>query len=266
MALRRGYSPALRSWDMNDRTDDSPIDFSGQRLESPNFSGCRLHDGNFEGARITDGWLNGAQISGYVKGMTVNGIEVWPLIEAEMNRLNPERVKLTATDPEGLAQGWNLIEETWSRTLETAQALPESLLYERVDDEWSLVETLRHLIMATDTWHGRMIKGEERPWHEWGMAGPWLKGPEALGLDYSAHPSLDDVMIVRRGRMDAVGQTIAGATSEELVRMCIPPDETHHPSQPHTVLNCLHVLLNEEWEHHRYATRDLAVLMARQST
>ena len=27
-----------------------------------------------------------------------------------------------------------------------------------------------------------------------------------------------------------------------------------------TVLACLHVILNEEWEHHRYAVRDLEVL------
>ena len=28
----------------------------------------------------------------------------------------------------------------------------------------------------------------------------------------------------------------------------------------HSVLQCLHVLLNEEWEHHRYTVRDLDVL------
>ena len=29
------------------------------------------------------------------------------------------------------------------------------------------------------------------------------------------------------------------------------------PEHPETVLSCLHVVLEEEWEHHRYAVRDL---------
>jgi hypothetical protein len=29
------------------------------------------------------------------------------------------------------------------------------------------------------------------------------------------------------------------------------------PENPETLLSCLYVLLNEEWEHHRYAVRDL---------
>jgi hypothetical protein len=29
------------------------------------------------------------------------------------------------------------------------------------------------------------------------------------------------------------------------------------PDHEETVLSCLHVILNEEWEHHRYAVRDL---------
>lgn len=32
-----------------------------------------------------------------------------------------------------------------------------STRHERVDDEWSLVETLRHLVFAADVWMGRMI-------------------------------------------------------------------------------------------------------------
>ena len=31
----------------------------------------------------------------------------------------------------------------------------------------------------------------------------------------------------------------------------------HDPGEPETTLSCLHVILEEEWEHHRYAVRDL---------
>jgi hypothetical protein len=60
--------------------------------------------------------------------------------------------------------------------------------------------------------------------------------------------------------MDEVEHTIAALTPEELKRVCVPPDAPGHPNSEHTVLACLHVILNEEWEHHRYAVRDLEVL------
>ena len=39
-----------------------------------------------------------------------------------------------------------------------------------------------------------------------------------------------------------------------------PPDAPGNPNREYTVLACLYVILNEEWEHHRYAVRDLEVL------
>jgi hypothetical protein len=36
----------------------------------------------------------------------------------------------------------------------------------------------------------------------------------------------------------------------------------HDPERPETTLSCLHVILNEEWEHHRYAVRDLDAVRA----
>jgi hypothetical protein len=60
--------------------------------------------------------------------------------------------------------------------------------------------------------------------------------------------------------MDEVQEVIVGAKAEELERNCVPPDTPGHPGKDHTVLECLHVILKEEWQHHRYAVRDLAVL------
>jgi hypothetical protein len=108
-----------------------------------------------------------------------------------------------------------------------------------------------------------MIKGIERPYHPWGLAGSWLTDPAGWGLDPSANPSVDDVLEVRRERMDEVKQAIAAATPEELERVCVAPASPGHPNSPHSVLACLHVILNEEWEHNRYARRDLESLEAR---
>src|SRR5947209_19714777 len=126
--------------------------YRGERLDDADFSHARLHSTNLEGTRITDGWLRNADISGYIDGLRVNGVEVAPLVEAELDRRFPERVRLRAVDPQGLADAWTLIEEVWRTTVGRAQTLPEALLSQRVDDDWSFVETLRHLIFATDTW------------------------------------------------------------------------------------------------------------------
>ena len=117
--------------------------------------------------------------------------------------------------------------------------------------------------MATDNWLRRMIKGIDRPYHPWGLAGSWLSDPAAGASISRRHPSLDDVVAVRRERMDEVRQTIAAVTPEGLERVCVPPATPGHPTEPHSVLECLHVILNEEWEHNRYATRDLESLEAR---
>jgi hypothetical protein len=238
-------------------------ELSGARLEGADFSNARLHAANFEGAKITDAWFYNADISGDLEGLRLNGVEVAPLVAAERARLFPELTQLQAADPQSLAEAWAMIEALWQATVSRALELSEATLNDRVDDEWSFVETLRHLVLATDCWLRRMVKGMARPYHPWGLAGSWLTDPGVWGLETGANPSLDEVLEVRRARMDEVEHTIAAVTPEELVRVCVPPDTPGHPTREHTVLACLHVILNEEWEHHRYAVRDLTVLEER---
>jgi uncharacterized protein YjbI with pentapeptide repeats len=144
------------------------MDFRGERLDDADFSGGRLHSPNFEGTRITDGWLRNADISGYIGGLRVNGVEVAPLVEAELDRRFPERVKLRATDPQGLAEAWVMIEDVWYGTVARARTLPEALLYERVDDDWAL--SRRYVISSLPPmpgssawsviWRARTIRGD----------------------------------------------------------------------------------------------------------
>jgi hypothetical protein len=233
---------------------------AGARLEDVDFSHARLHAPNFEGAKITDAWFYNADISGDLEGLRLNGVEVAPLVIAELERRFPERVKLRAVDPVGLAEAWAMIEDGWQATIARARTLPVAMLYERVDDEWSFVETLRHLVLATDCWLRRMVMGMDHPYHSWGLAGSWSSDPASWGIDAQASPSLEQVLELRRERMDEVGQTIRAVTADELDRVCVPPASPGHPMQDHTVRACLHVILNEEWEHNCYARRDLDIL------
>ncbi|HEV2428182.1 MAG TPA: DinB family protein, partial [Acidimicrobiales bacterium] len=173
------------------------LNLEGQRVDDPVFINARLHGPLFIGARLTDALFINARIEGDIEGLVINGVEVEPLVRAERERVFPELAALRATDPAGLDEGWRIVTDGWARTVARARGLSPGRLDERVDGEWSFIETQRHLIMATDIWHGRMIRGEASPYHPWGMAGSFLADPVALGLDYGARPSLDEVLAVR---------------------------------------------------------------------
>ena len=186
--------------------------------------------------------------------------------KAERERLAAERAALKADTPRGLSDAWTMIEDQWNATFTRARQLPESMLHERVNGEWSFVQTQRHLVLVTDCWLRRTVKGMVDAYHPWGIGGSWLTSPRRWGLDPDADPSLDEVLAVRSERMDEVHDVVVRATSRSLGRSCTPPDTPGHPRTPHTVLECLHVLFKEEWQHHRYATRDLDIVELRLRT
>jgi DinB family protein/pentapeptide repeat protein len=235
---------------------------AGSRADDLDLSGVHLHGANLEGAKLTDAYLCGADISGDIEGVRINGVEIAPLVQAERDRLFPELVELRASDVEGLRRAWSMLESLWAGTTERAACLPEDLQLRRVDGEWSFVETLRHLVFATDCWLTRAIHLARRPYHPWGLAwtGVAPEWAREVGLDTSATPSLAEVVPVREDHQRAVRVTLEKLTDGELSELRTPPDEPGHPNGEHSVLQCLHVLLNEEWEHHRYAQRDLQVL------
>ena len=178
-----------------------------KRVEGADFSGARLHAADFGGAKITDGWFLDADLSGFIGGMRINGVDIAPLVSAELDRQFPERVTLRAEDPAGLGRSWQLIERVWAETVDRARALPAASLQERVDGEWSFLETLRHLVFATDCWFFRMVRAEAKPYHPWGVAGSFLDDPAALGLDQAAEPQLTEVLAVRASGWRRCGST-----------------------------------------------------------
>jgi hypothetical protein len=50
-----------------------------------------------------------ADVSGDIEGLRLNGVEVATLVEAELNRRDPNRVKMRAMDPVGLSTAWELM-------------------------------------------------------------------------------------------------------------------------------------------------------------
>jgi uncharacterized damage-inducible protein DinB len=196
----------------------------------------------------------------------INGVDVGPLIEAELNRRDPERASLRPADPSGFRDAWDLVERRWAGTVDQARGLAPELLHESVDGEWSFIETLRHLVFATDAWIRRTILGDPSPWDPLDL--PWDEMRDTPGVprDRSARPSLDAVLKLRRDRMASVRQVIDGLTDASLAARTEPVAGPGWPP-PHSfeVRECLLVILNEEWHHRLFAERDLGALSARDS-
>jgi hypothetical protein len=177
-------------------------------------------------------------------------------VHAELERRHPELRALQARDADGLRAAWRIIEEQAGATLARARALPEAARYESVDGEWSFVDTLRHLVFATDRWITGPVLGDPQPFHRLGMP---MDDPEPWRgtLDIDATPAFDDVLAIRRERMDSVAQLLAGSTDAEVARVVESPN-----GGTTRVADCVGVVLNEEWAHNRYANRDLDALGA----
>jgi hypothetical protein len=249
-------------------------ELGGSRFEQTDLSGAELFGVDLTGARFRAVDLTGVvmrgvdlvnvDVYGQIDNLVINGVDVAPLIEAELDRRYPDRVKMRPVDPAGYAEAWDLLEGLWDQTVEHARSLPPEALHESVDDEWSFTETLRHLVFATDAWVRRGILGDPSPWDALGL--PWDEMPDTPGVprDREARPSLDAVLELRKDRMATVRAVIEGLTPESLAAQTTPVEGPGWPPpRSFLVSECLRVVLNEEWEHRLYAERDLAILEAR---
>ncbi|MFC4068482.1 DinB family protein [Actinoplanes subglobosus] len=239
-------------------------DLSGASFRRVSLRGARMHAVDLSGLKITDGWLDGVDISGVLRDVRLNGVDVGPLVEAELNRRHPDRAKMRPADADGFRQAWAILERLWAGTVQRARQLDAELVHERVDGEWSFVETLRHLNFATDAWVRRAVQGDPSPWHPWDLPHDEIELTGGVPRDRSARPSLEEILAVRADRVAGVREVFAGLTDEQLASETVPVTEPGYPeSRSFAVRRCLGAVVWEEWEHRLYAERDLDVLMGR---
>ena len=146
------------------------VDLRGARFVEADLSGVVMRAVEVSGADIDAPWL--------VHGTSflVNGVDVIPLVEASLNQRFPGRADRRAEDPDGLRAAWSALESTWAQTLRRVAAMPAGSVDVSVDGEWSFAQTLRHLILATDTWLGRGVLELDQPFHPLGLAGARRRG------------------------------------------------------------------------------------------
>jgi hypothetical protein len=127
-------------------------DLRGVEIRNTDMSGASFREVGLNGVRMRGVELVGADISGDVYGLRINGVEVEPLIEAELNKRYPERALLQDRTLAGLRHAQETFDRMWETTYERVASMPPGTVDVSIDDEWSLAQTLRHLVFCTDGW------------------------------------------------------------------------------------------------------------------
>jgi hypothetical protein len=236
------------------------VQLAGAKMRRIDFSGVQIRGALFHGARLLGVELVDVEVYGELQNVVVNGVDIGPLVEAELDRRMPERATMRPDDADGFREAWSTLERLWTSTVERARTFPESHLHRSVDDEWSFIQTLRHLNFASAAWVGRMVLGDPSPWHPLDL--PWDEAPgwEGIPWDRDAQPSLDEVLAVRRERQAMVDEVMASLTDEQLAASVSRTEPGWPQAENFPVAECLRIILIEEWEHRLYAERDLTKL------
>ena len=229
------------------------------RFEDQNLTDSEFRECDLTRARLIGVVMQDVVIDGLVSNLVVNGVEVTAYVEAELDQRHPVRLLMRSADPADLREAHRQLRADWATTVERLRRMPEGSEHRRVAGEWSAVETVRHLGLVHDLWFRRCCLGSTQPFTGLGLAAGFVPDQEEQGLDQAAAPGLDDVWGVRDEQAAELQRWLATVTAAELSAAAPVPAGPGSPSyaRGRSMLECLHVVLNEEWEHHGFCVRDL---------
>ncbi len=228
-------------------------DLAGAVFWGADLNGARFRDVDLTNAKISHAWLVNVDIDALVDSVVINGVDVTAFVN-ERDPWYPLRAMLRASNPEDMRATWAALEDVWAKTIALATALPEDLLHESVNGEWSFVQTLRHLVLAMDKWFTAPILGE--PFHPIGLAHTGADF-SSLGVDDDLASSASEALAVRAERSTRFRDHLASLAMTDLTRSV---DVLGNGPTP--VQECIYTVFEEEFWHNRYARRDLALLGA----
>jgi hypothetical protein len=230
------------------------------RIRHAVLTDVRVRGAHCRGIHLRGAELVDVRIDGELVNVVVNGVDIGPLVDAELNRRMPDRALMRPGDVDGFRAAWTVLERLWDDTVARARTFPEAVLHRNVDEEWSFIQTLRHLNFASAAWVGRMALGNASPWHPLDL--PWDEAPgwDGIPWDRELQPSLDDVLTVRRERQAMVRGVLESLTDEQLATTVTRSEPGWPQLEGFPFVECLRVVVNEEWEHRLYAERDLTAL------
>jgi hypothetical protein len=227
------------------------VNLAGAVFDDVNLSGGRIHNANLTNFNIEDA---------YIKGLTVFGFRIDELIEAELDRRDPERVRLRMADcfdPECVRAVLSHLGEVRSGFAAFLRDADPALLSARPDPEnWSVIENLRHLIFAEDLYLNRWLLQNNEPWCKLGLR-PAFLADDPRYADVGSQPCEDIETLLAtweaiHARMMAF---VATVSVEELHR-----DTSKLDFGQGTVGRVLQTLSRHDLEHIRQAEAAVAQL------
>jgi hypothetical protein len=186
-------------------TDTGDREYEGATFLRTSFRGATLRSCDVSGMTMRSVDVGGLDIDShdlFFGSLVVNGVDVVPFVDAELNRRFPGRELQKSQTPAGLRAGWVAVQAAWATTVTNT---PPELAHAHVEAEWSLAETLRHLVLATDAWLRGGILGIAQPFHEIGQI---FTGAAEMGFDMSIFradaPAFEEILAVRAERQQLV--------------------------------------------------------------
>jgi hypothetical protein len=229
-------------------------DLSGSRFNEVDLSGSRFLGVNLTNVEIEEAWAINLKIDNALLGnVVINGVEVAGYVVDQLRRTDPDRALQNPIDRESGMFAIETVDTRWSALIERARALPDAQRHQSVNDEWSFVQTLRHLVFGIDKWFTvPVLGGGFEP-----MGLPNMSSPHSLfpGTDPDASPTFDEAVAARAERVAAVRAWLASAEPADFGRIVTVIENGRAP-----VLACLATVIEEALGHLGYATRDLDIL------
>jgi hypothetical protein len=233
------------------------------RYVDEDLRGAEFRECDLTGARLIGVVMQDALIDGLITNLVVNGVEVTKYVEAELDRRHPVRVLIRSEDPADLREASGQLHAGWAATIERIRRTP-GIERRSVNDEWSALQTMRHLVFVHDSWFRRCCLGSREMFTPMGIGTTVEPYREAHGLNLSLDPALDEIVCVRDVQAAELEAWLDEVTAVQLAaRAPVPDDDVWPPyARGRSVRQCLGTVLKETFEHHGFCVRDLDLIQA----
>jgi hypothetical protein len=199
------------------------VDLKGARFEDVNLHRATFTNVNMGEVVIRDANMTGLTIeSAAIKGLTIHGLQVDELIEAEMDRRDPVRVRLRCHDSFDPVEVLRVMDD-----LDQVRAGFRALLRDTSTahlnhhcspESWSALEHARHLLFAEDMYLNRWILRSDKPWCKLGFLPPFLENNPAyaeVGAESTEDP---EVVLAAWGEIHADMRAFLTTLTPEILR------------------------------------------------
>src|ERR1700710_335741 len=93
------------------------------RFRWVDLSGSEFRQVGLQRVRMRGVELEDVEIDGELQNVVINGVDVAPLVEAELARRDPEYAAMKPQDADGFRTAWEILERRWAETVDRASAL-----------------------------------------------------------------------------------------------------------------------------------------------